>query len=115
MEKKIIEVIQKHIDNFSTHEKIQLCEECHAKYGCNENHDVHMYDTGICSNCGKFTDVVNCSIARLVKAYGISELDYYRLDGSRLVYAEEIKEDNNLNMGKINKLKFNFPKLKKNI
>ncbi|QUI25942.1 hypothetical protein HZI73_26375 (plasmid) [Vallitalea pronyensis] len=83
-----IDEIGKCIKSFSIDEEMQLCDKCHIRYGCGENHDIHMYDTGICSKCGKLDDVVSCTIAKLVKAHGIDELDYHSLGGKRLAKNE---------------------------
>lgn len=55
-----------------------LCENCHTANGCGRTHGVNLYDTGVCDNCGRTSDVVNCVIANCVVDLGISDLGFWK-------------------------------------
>ena len=65
-------------------ERNMLCESCHSKSGCGNDHNIHLTDTGVCTICGINTEVVNCSIANKVVNDDIPANSYWE-NGERIV------------------------------
>lgn len=77
-------LLENKINSLKSEEQRNLCKKCHDEEGCGREHDIHLYDTGICAQCGQLSEIVNCTIACYCEDINLDAKEFWNLGLSRV-------------------------------